>query len=148
MNRVEKAKELFLAGYNCSQAVFAAFADKYGIDEETALKLSASFGGGFGRMREVCGAVSGMMLTCGMETGCVVAEDQKGKGANYDAARKLMDQFREENGSIICRELLALRAEEKKGGQPEARTENYYHNRPCLKMVMDAARILEKDFGA
>ena len=147
MDRVEKAKELFLAGYNCSQAVFAAFADQYGIDETTALKLSASFGGGVGRMREVCGAVSGMMLVCGLETGCVVAEDQKGKGANYEAARKLMDQFREENGSIICRELLALRAEEIKGGQPEARTENYYHNRPCLKMVMDAAMILEKEFG-
>ena len=147
MDRVEKAKELFLAGFNCSQAVFAAFADKYGIDEKTALKLAASFGGGIGRMREVCGAVSGMVMVCGMETGYTEAEDREGKAKNYEMTRKLTETFQEMNGSIICRELLSLRKEEK-GGDPEERTKNYYLGRPCLKMVMDAAILLEKEFGS
>lgn len=106
--RKEKAARLFKEGYNCSQAVFAAYADKYGIDEETALKLSASFGGGMGRMREVCGAVSGMFMIAGLETGATDGKDAAGKKANYDMVQKMAEVYRKENGSIICKELLGL----------------------------------------
>lgn len=106
--RKERAARLFKEGYNCSQAVFAAYADKYGIDEETALKLSASFGGGMGRMREVCGAVSGMFMIAGLETGATEGKDVEGKKANYDMVQKMAEVYRKENGSIICKELLGL----------------------------------------
>lgn len=106
--RKEKAARLFKEGYNCSQAVFAAYADKYGIDEEMALKLSASFGGGMGRMREVCGAVSGMFMIAGLETGATDGKDVAGKKANYDMVQKMAEVYRKENGSIICKELLGL----------------------------------------
>ena len=143
----DKAVQLFKEGYNCAQAVFAAFADKYGIDRETALRLSASFGGGMGRMREVCGTVSGMMLVSGLETGAVEGSDREGKAANYAEAQKLAELFREENGSIICRELLGLKPD---GGQespvPESRTPQYYAKRPCVELVRCAAEILEKRY--
>ena len=161
----DKAVQLFQEGYNCSQAVFAAFADKYGIDRELALRLSASFGGGMGRMREVCGAVSGMLLTAGLETGAVEGSDREGKAANYKEVQALAEQFRKENGSIICRELLGLKPEGGKtspvleGGKassvsedahmspiPEERTEQYYKKRPCLELVRCAAEILEERY--
>ena len=145
----DKAVQLFKEGYNCSQSVFAAFADKYGIDQELALRLSASFGGGMGRMREVCGAVSGMLLAAGLETGAVDGSDREGKAANYKEVQTLADLFREENGSIICRELLGL---EQKDGRtppvPEKRTEEYYKKRPCVELVRCAAEILEKRYFA
>ena len=87
--RVEKAERLFKEGYNCSQSVFAAYCDLYGIEEEMALKLSASFGGGMGRMREVCGAVSGMFLIAGIETGATEGKDSEGKKHNYDTVQFL-----------------------------------------------------------
>lgn len=143
MDRQEKAKEYFLKGYNCAQSVFAAFADLYGIEEETALKLSCSFGAGMGRMREVCGAVSGMFLVAGLECGNIDPSDQKQKIKNYETVRMLANRFKEKNQTIICRELLGIRAAEKSAA-PSARTEEYYKTRPCVRTVMDAAGILEE----
>mgnify|MGYP001630949401 CR=1 FL=1 len=143
MNRQEKAKDYFMKGYNCSQSVFAAFADIYGIEEETALKLSCSFGAGMGRMREVCGAVSGMFLAAGLECGNTDPKDQVHKKENYETVRMLADKFKEKNQTIICRELLGIRKAEKEAA-PSERTEEYYKTRPCVKMVMDAAGILEE----
>lgn len=159
-SRKEKAARLFKEGYNCSQAVFVAYADRYGMDEEMALKISASFGGGMGRMREVCGAVSGMFLVAGLETGCTEGKDVQGKKANYDMVQKLAEAYKKENGSIICRELLGLvpmpaREEAKEGTntvnaaefkdtQPEARTEEYYKKRPCAELVTMACDILDE----
>ncbi len=142
MNHEEKAKELFLQGYNCSQAVLLAFGDVTGLDEKTALMLSSSFGGGMGRMREVCGAVSGMFMVAGLLYGYSEAHDQAGKTAHYKRIQELADGFRRENGSIICRELLGLL-----GGAdshvPEQRTDTYYKKRPCAELVAMAARIMD-----
>lgn len=146
-SRVEKAERLFKEGYNCSQSVFAAYCDLYGIDEQTALKLSASFGAGMGRMREVCGAVSGMFLVAGMETGAIEGKDSEGKKYNYDTVQFLAEKFKEKNGSIVCRELLGLgekRLEEFKETKPEKRTEQYYKKRPCVEMVKTAAGLIEE----
>ena len=104
--REEKAKNLFLQGYNCAQAVFGAFADECGLSEETAIKIASSFGGGMGGMREVCGAVSGMLMAAGLLYGYDQADDKKAKSAHYARVRELAEQFRTENGTIICKELL------------------------------------------
>lgn len=143
--RIDKAEKLFHEGYNCSQSVFAAYSDLYGIDEETALKLSSSFGGGMGRMREVCGAVSGMFMLAGLETGSAKKMDAAGKKYNYDIVQKLAKDFKERNGSIICRELLGLEKEEvaKAGTIPNGRNTAYYQKRPCGMLVKDAAEIVE-----
>jgi C_GCAxxG_C_C family probable redox protein len=143
--KADKAKELFTSGCNCSQAVFLAFADKYGIDEKTALLLASSFGGGMGRSREVCGALSGMLLVNGMETGSTDLKDVAAKTANYESARSLMERFRNDNGSIYCRELLGLSKAEK-SAVPEARTKEYYQKRPCAEIVYSAAKALEETF--
>lgn len=147
-SRKEKAVKLFKEGFNCSQAVFAAYSDLYGMDEETALRLSCSFGAGMGRMREVCGTCSGMFLVAGMESGITEGKDSEGKKQNYDMVQLLADEFRRRNGTIICKELLGLdqpqvTAAEFKETKPEERTENYYRKRPCVQLVEDAADILE-----
>ena len=147
MKRSDRAVELFKSGYNCAQAVFAAFADKYGMDEETALKISASFGAGMGRMREVCGTVSGMMLVNSLENGSADAKDQEAKKHNYEVARELAAKFKEDNGSIICAELLGLKKDTKEDAAPSARTKEYYKKRPCVELVRNAAEILEEKFG-
>lgn len=144
--RAERAEEYFLEGYNCCQAVFLAFAGRYGIEKETALKLSCSFGGGMGRMRQVCGAVSGMALVCGMETGNTDSKDKITKTKNYECMRKLADAFREQNGSIVCGELLNLSAKVKEEAAPSERTAEYYKRRPCKELVKCAAEILEQEF--
>lgn len=149
-SRAELAGELFMEGYNCSQAVFGAFCDLYGMERDTAMRISASFGGGIGRMREVCGAVCGMALVAGMETGAVEGKDAAGKKHNYDVVQQLAEQFRKKYGSIICKELLGLG----KAGQkidtsdtaPEARTPDYYKKRPCREQIMQAAEIVEEMF--
>ncbi len=145
--RTDTALELFNDGYNCAQAVFSAFADKYGIDKETALKLSSSFGGGMGRMREVCGAASGMFMIAGLETGATDGADRDGKAANYAKVRELAEKFKAETGSLICRELLGLDKETTESHVPEARTPVYYKKRPCADMVRIAAEILTEEFG-
>lgn len=140
-SRVAHAVELFKSGYNCSQSVVAAFADMYGFSEEQALRMSASFGGGIGRMRSVCGAACGMFLLAGFETGSTDSGDREGKAANYAFVQHLAERFRQANGALECAELLGLR----KGGDtpptPEARTAQYYAKRPCAQIVEEAARI-------
>ena len=139
--RIARAVELFKMGYNCAQSVTAAFADEYGFTEEQALKMSASFGGGIGRMRETCGAACGMFILAGLETGCVDPDDRQGKADNYAFVQKLAGEFRKKNGSLICAELLGLRERKPQVPTPEQRTESYYMKRPCVKMVETAARI-------
>lgn len=139
--RIEKAAALFKEGYNCSQAVVAAFADMYGFTHEQALKMSASFGGGIGRMRKTCGAACGLFMLAGLETGCTEGKDRKGKEANYKVVQELAEEFRKRNGSITCAELLGLSKEAPTPATPEARTTEYYKKRPCVKMVEEAARI-------
>ena len=143
MSYSEKARTLFKQGYNCSQAVLLAFSDVTGLDDRTALMLSSSFGGGMGRLREVCGAVSGMFMVIGILCGYDDPADHAGKSAHYARLQQLAAQFREKNGSIICRDLLGLGS----GADhpvPEQRTEAYYKKRPCADMVADAAEITEQ----
>ena len=140
--RVDKATALFKQGFNCSQAVFAACADIYGIaDEALALRLAASFGGGIGRMRQTCGAACGMFILAGLETGCTEGKDREGKEANYKVVQELAEEFRKRNGSLICAELLGLAKNAPTPTTPEARSAEYYKKRPCIKMVEEAARI-------
>lgn len=139
--RVERAKELFHQGFNCSQAVFAACADIYGIEDEAlALRLAASFGGGIGRMRQTCGAACGMFMLAGLENGSAIEGDAEGKKQNYALVQSLAEKFKQENGSIICAELLGI-APKPQDPAPEARTEAYYRKRPCVEMVASAVRI-------
>lgn len=143
--RVEKAVELFKEGYNCSQSVVAAYADVYGFTQEQALKMSASFGAGIGRMRETCGAACGMFLLAGLETGCTDPKSAEGKGANYAVVQDLAAKFRDINGSIICAELLDLREKKDTGigspTQPQERNAEYFKKRPCVEMVRTAAQL-------
>ena len=139
--RVERAKELFHQGFNCSQAVFAACADIYGIEDEAlALRLAASFGGGIGRMRQTCGAACGMFLLAGLQNGSAIPGDAEGKKNNYTLVQDLAAKFKNENGSLICAELLGI-APKPQTPTPEARTEAYYQKRPCVKMVASAVRM-------
>ena len=148
-SRTEQAVALFMEGFNCSQSVFAAYADLFGMDRETALRVSASFGGGIGRMREVCGAANGMFLVAVMLTGSVEGKDQNAKKNNYEVVQRLATEFKKENGgSYICRELLGLNKDGSKVAlgdtTPEARTDEYYKKRPCLKTIQGAAAIVER----
>ncbi len=148
---VQRAQAFFEEGYNCCQSVFLAFADRYGFDRELAARLSASFGGGVGRLRQVCGTVSAMALVSGLECGATEGADQEGKAANYEQMQQLAARFQEQSGSLICRELLGLDRQgevtEATGGmgqyQPQARTKEYYAVRPCKELVGMAAQILE-----
>ncbi len=133
----DRAVTLFLNGYNCSQAVFAAFATDLGMTEETALAVSMGLGGGVGRMREVCGAVSGSAMVVGLKYPNLDKKDV------YEKVRAIADEFKKTNRSIVCKELLGLTAAEK-SAVPEARTEEYYKKRPCVKIVEDAAAATEK----
>ena len=149
--RAQRAIDLFKQGFNCSQSVFAACADMYGItDEQLALRLSASFGGGMGRMRLVCGAASGMFLLAGLQNGSATPHDNEGKMANYAFVQQLAGEFKSKYGSLICAELLGLAPK----GQlqmtndqlpmdvrPEDRTPAYYEKRPCPEMIAEAVRI-------
>lgn len=140
--RREKAMALFEEGYNCAQSVFLAFADLHGIDAQTAAALSSSFGGGMGRLREVCGAVSGMFLTLGVLYGYDDPKAKEEKAEHYARIQELAAAFEKENGSIVCRELLGL-CVKKEAPTPEARTKEYYQKRPCRELVGDAAELLE-----
>ena len=138
--RIEKAVALFKEGYNCSQSVVAAFADMYGFTQEQALKMGASFGGGIGRMRQTCGAACGMFLLAGLENGSAIPGDAEGKKNNYTYVQQLANKFKDENGSLICAELLGI-APRPQEPTPEARTEAYYKKRPCAEMVASAVKI-------
>lgn len=143
MDHAEQAGKLFLEGYNCAQAVVCAFSDVTGIDEKSAAKLSSSFGGGMGRMREVCGTVSGALLVLGILYGYDDPKDYEAKKAHYQLVQDFARRFREINGTIICRELLK-NVTVTPGGQPEERTPEYYKRRPCLRHVMEAASIVDE----
>ena len=137
--RGDKAKEYFKSGYNCAQAVIAAFADKTGLDEETAKKISAGFGGGIGRLREVCGTFSGAVMALGL-----IRSDKVDKATLYAEIPDLSEKFRQDNGSIICRDLLGMRKNEKSAPVPSERTEQYYKARPCADLVKYAVELLEE----
>lgn len=143
MSYKEKARDIFKSGYNCSQAVVLAFADVMGIDETIATKLSSSFGGGMGRLREVCGAISGCFMVLGVLLGPTDPNDHDAKMKHYAIIQEAATMFKEENGSYICRELLGL-AQGSSIPVPEKRTEEYYKRRPCDEYVAIAADITEK----
>lgn len=139
MTKPERAVELFKGGMNCSQAVFCAFAEDFGMDAETAAKVSCGLGGGVGRMREVCGTVTGAALVLGMKYG-------PDKTAAYTKVQDFCAKFKAECGSIVCRELLAGTGATT-GGAPDARTAEYYKKRPCAELVKLAARLLDEDLA-
>ncbi len=144
MTRRELAEQNFIAGYSCAQAVVKAFADVTDFDGEQAMRLCSSFGGGMGRLREVCGAVSGMFIVEGLLEGYFdpTAENaQLQKAEHYKRIQELARRFKERNTSIICREILGARATT--NPTPDERTPEYYKTRPCARMCGDAAEILE-----
>ncbi len=143
MTRKEIAMENFLKGYNCSQSIVLAFSDLLDIDEKTLSKISCSFGGGMGRLREVCGSVSGMFMVIGLLYGYDGPETGAVKNDHYARVQELAKAFEEKNGSIICRELLGLNV---KHDTPEAspRTAEYYKKRPCKEIIGCAAEILDE----
>lgn len=141
MDHGVKAAELFLQGYNCAQSVVVAFGDVTGLDEQYAARLISSFGGGMGRMREVCGAVSGMLLVAGLLYGYDTPGDDREKRTHYARVQYLAGQFREQTGSIVCREILKNPPSDP---NPSPRTAEYYAKRPCARMVMLAGQILDR----
>ena len=141
MTHADKAEHLFKEGYNCSQAVVVAFTDVTKIDEKTALALSSSFGGGMGRLREVCGAVSGMFMVAGLLYGYTSPTDNEAKKAHYTLIQSMAQKFKDKTGSIICRELL--------GGpdnspNPTVRNSEFYKKRPCAELVRICADIVDQ----
>ena len=138
--RMRRAEGLFMQGFNCSQAVVAAFADVYGMPQAEALRVSAGLGAGIGRMRMTCGAACGMFLLAGLEKCALEGKDREAKAANYALVQQLAAEFERRNGSIICAELLQLRKAER-NAMPEERTPQYYAKRPCARMVEAAARL-------
>ena len=141
--RADRAEALFRQGYNCSQSVFAAFADVVGMSVEEAAQLASPFGAGFGKLREVCGAVSGMTMLAGKLNGYSDPKAREEKVELYKLIQKMCAEFEEKEGSIICRELLGLEKGEDLG-EPAVRTEEYYRSRPCLGACRTAAEIAEK----
>ncbi len=135
-----KAAELFLSGYNCAQAVAVAFCDVTGLEEKFTAKLVSSFGGGMGRLREVCGAVSGMLFVLGHLYGYDTSDDDKVKMELYKQVQALAEKFRQENGSIVCREILKNPPTDP---VPCPRTAEYYAKRPCARMVKTAADLMD-----
>lgn len=140
----EIAKQYFLDGYNCAQAVVLAFAQDFGLDKKTAVMLSSSFGGGMGRLREVCGAVSGMFMVLGLKYGYESPEDNQAKKELYKKVQEVAGLFKDDNGSIICRELLGLNQTGKSDPTPDLRTESYYKKRPCKDLVQFAADLVDE----
>ena len=141
MDHGMKAAELFLDGYNCAQSVAVAFCDVTGLDADYAARMASSFGGGMGRMREVCGAVSGMLLVAGLLYGYETPGDDVSKKKHYALVQALSGKFREEVGSIVCREILKNPPSDP---NPTPRTAEFYKTRPCARMVSLTAKILDE----
>ncbi len=139
--RIRKAEELFMQGFNCCQSVVAAFADIYGYSQEQALRMSAGFGGGIGRLRLSCGAFNALALLAGLDCGSVTPGDTAGKSYNYKVVQELAAQFKEEHGSLICSELLKLKKGAPLSYQASERTAEYYKTRPCVNQIVSAAKI-------
>jgi C_GCAxxG_C_C family probable redox protein len=150
MNPTEKsqlAKRYFEEGYNCAQSVLLAFCEETGLTQDQAARLASTFGGGMGRMREVCGAVSAMFMVQGLLEGYTDPKAKEEKAAVYARVREVADRFREKNHSIICRDLL-IDTEVSPGTEPEARTKEYYERRPCGCYVEDAAELIAQALNA
>lgn len=143
MTRREMAMDNFMKGYNCSQSIVLAFADMLPIDEKTLSKMSSSFGGGMGRLREVCGSVTGMFMVAGFLYGYEGPETGQVKADHYARIQELARRFEEKHGTIVCREMLGLSVKHDVP-VPEARTTEYYKKRPCPEIIGDAAEILEQ----
>ena len=139
----QRAYDLFLEGYNCAQAAFCAFGDDTGMDREAAARLASSFGGGMGRLREVCGAVSGALLALGVLRGYADPADPQAKKDHYRLVQEFARRFREKNGAIVCRELLSG-VQTTPGGEPEPRTPEFYKKRPCPALIRQAAEIADE----
>ena len=141
--RVNRAVDNFMAGYGCCQSVVAAFSDLYGLDETMAKRIAAGFGGGVGRMRMMCGAVSGIVMLVGLDCGQTEGSDREGKSACYKVVQDLLAKFKAENGSLICAEILGIQGHTKAACSYFAseRTAEYYKSRPCAAKVESAARI-------
>lgn len=141
--RVAQAVDNFMQGYGCCQSVVAAFADLYGLDETMAKRIAAGFGGGVGRLRMMCGAVSGIVMLVGLDCGQTEGSDREGKSACYKVVQELLEQSRQDNGSLICAEILGIKGYQKAQNSyiASARTAEYYKTRPCAAKVESAARI-------
>jgi C_GCAxxG_C_C family probable redox protein len=139
--RIRRAEELFMQGFNCSQSVVAPFADLYGYTEEQALRMSAGFGAGIGRMRLSCGAVNGLALLAGLDCGSTTPGDREGKSYNYKVVQELAARFKEQHGSLICAELLKLKKDAPLSYEASERTAEYYKTRPCVSQIVSAAKI-------
>jgi C_GCAxxG_C_C family probable redox protein len=150
-NHATRAVELFFEGYNCAQSVLGAFAEDgevgLGIDFKTAVRLTSGLGGGLSRQRELCGAVNGMCIAAGLLFGYDEAADVEGKKRLYADVQRLCAEFRAQNGSIVCRELLGARKGQDTAPVPDARTEEYYRTRPCARMIHDAAAVLDGELA-
>lgn len=142
--KAEKAKNLFKKGYNCSQAVLGAWCEELGLDFSTAMRMSQTFGGGMGRMREVCGTCTGAFMVLGLKYGTADSTDMQRKKDVYEIVQRFAARFKEENGfnSIICRELLGLTGTSRP--KPAERTAEYYKKRPCVELVGLAAGLLDE----
>ncbi len=146
ISRAEQAKSFFIQGYNCAQSVYMAYADLFGIDAKQAAIIAAPLGGGMGRLREVCGACSASFLVAGLAIPCDDPTDMQAKKKCYAMVQRLAERFREQNGSIICRELLGL-SEKKESPAPSPRTAEYYKKRPCAELVYLAALNVGKEIA-
>ena len=144
MDRVQKAIELFQSGYNCSQSVIGAFCDEFGMDFDTAMKVSEGFGGGMGRMRLTCGAVSGMFMLVGLKYSKAQGGDTETRTKIYETVQKMANEFEKTNGSIVCGDLLGMNRPKDNGAVPTPRTEGFYKKRPCIGCVEDCASLVEK----
>lgn len=143
MSRREAAMANFKNGYNCSQSILLAFADMIPVDRDILSRMASSFGGGMGRLREVCGSVSGMFMVAGFLYGYAGPETGQVKADHYARIQELARRFEEKHGTIICREMLGLTVRHDVP-TPEARTQEYYKKRPCGEIIGDAAEILEQ----
>ena len=139
--RMRRAEQLFMQGFNCCQSVVAAFADLYGYTDEQALKMSAGFGAGIGRMRMSCGAFNALALLAGLDCGSTTPGDREGKSYNYKVVQQLAESFRKEHGSLICAELLKLKKGAPLSYEASERTTEYYKTRPCVNQIISAAKI-------
>ena len=144
MTKGDIAKKYFEDGYNCAQAVLLAFCEDFGLEKETAIMMSAPFGGGMGRLREVCGTFSGINMVLGLYEGKYDVKDNQKKSQLYKDVQALAEKFKEDNGSIICRDLLGLRIKGKDDPTPEVRSDSYYKARPCSELCKYAGDLLEK----
>lgn len=142
-DRIQLAVENFMQGYGCCQSVVAAFADLYGMDKQLALRMAAGFGGGVGRLRMMCGAVSGLVILAGLDSGQTEGSDRAGKSACYKVVQQLLGKFKVRNGSVICAELLGLNGQQiaKETHEASERNAEYYKKRPCAAKVESAARV-------